>query len=133
MKPNFRDKNKIMENAYKVYNYLNEYEHVGKERGQTREVVAWQLSMDGRDLRKAMQVINESGEFEKLVSTSHSVYLCATDKEENEAIYATFKPAISLIKKARAMIKKKQSRGQMCIPLDETEYDEIVGMLKRGK
>ena len=133
MKPNFNDKNKIMENAHKVYNYLNEYEHIGKEYGQTREVVAWRLSMDERDLRKAMQVINESGEFKKLVSTSHSVYLCATEQEEDEAIYATFKPAISLIKKARAMIKKKQSRGQMSIPLDEAEYDEIVGMLKRGK
>ena len=133
MKPNFRDKNKIMENAYKVYNYLNENEHFGRERGNPREMVAWWLGMDERDLRKAMQTINESPEFDKIVSTSHSVYLCATDKEEDEAIYATFKPAISLIKKARAMIKKKQSRGQMCIPLDEAEYDEIVGMLKRGK
>ena len=133
MKTNFRNTDKIAKLQHTVYNYLLEHNHIGKEMGVTRLVLARLLDIDERDLREAMRQINMNPEFERFVSTSFCVYLCDSDFEDNCAIGATVKQLSALALKARAMIKKKQARGQVRIPLTAEEYDAIVDVFTRGE
>ena len=126
-----KNKDRINELAHRVFDYLKAHNHVGKELGVTRLVLAQLLEISDRDLREAMREINLNPEFTQLVSTSHSVYICETTGEGIEASDATIKQAIALIKKWHAMIKKTQADGQVKIALDEDEYAEIVETFTR--
>lgn len=128
MKPN-----NIEEVATKVYNYMKEHKIVGKENGYNRLTLAVLLGLGERTLRHALNHINRHYEqFEKSVSTSHSIYLCENDEEENVAIGATWKQVIGLIDKARAMDKRRQNRNQCKIVLSAEEYDAMLDTFERG-
>lgn len=106
--------------------------HRGAENGIKRDVLAWQLGVHERSVRKAIKKINESPDIEALVSTSHSIYMCDTKDECEQAINNTYRMAISLFKKAKAMEKKMKLNGQIKIKLGD-DYDEFVQTFSREK
>ena len=101
-----------------VYNYLL-YRCEGRENGVAAQVLASELNMPLRRLREAIQAINESPQFEKLVSVTQMIYVCKTEEECKRAISATRRAAITLLKKGKTMIRKSNANGQYKIHMTE--------------
>lgn len=113
-------KNKKIDDAtfYKFLGHLREH-CVGKENGCRRTTLANLLGVHERTVRYATKRANEDLGLEMLISTSHSVYVCNTKEECEQAIRNTYRLAISLLKKAKAMEKKVGLNGQIKINLDD--------------
>lgn len=105
---------------YELAEYLQQ-NHLGKENGISRSALAKKLCIGEFRLKELRRAINESTEIGKLVSTSGSCYMCNTETECVEAIRNTYKMAVALIKKARAMEKKMGLQGQVSIDKDVVE------------
>lgn len=114
----------LSEKAYDLYNYLLAH-HLGKNRGILRPDLAREFGVDERTLRKLTQEINSSMNYDKMVSTSHCCYLCATKEECLNALRNTYNMAITLFKKAKKMEKKVGMNGQVRIALGENYKDFI--------
>ena len=110
--------NKVLVEKY--YNRLKTY-HLGKENGISRETLASYMNVSLRTQKKVLYEINFNPMYKGLVSTSKSIYICKTPQEAQETIDNTFKSAITLIKKAHAMIKKMGLQNQYNI--DKKVYD----------
>ena len=119
-----KNRGNLSQNAYDLYKYLTAY-HLGKNRGILRPYLAQEMRVTERDLRKLTQEINSSMEFERIVSTTHCCYLCDTKEECEATIRNTYKMAITLFKKAKAMEKKVGLNGQIKMPLGEDFGDFI--------
>ena len=111
--------------AYRLYSYLLD-NHYGKENGIKRPELAEQLQISTRTLRLLTKQINTNPKFEKLVSTSHSCYICKTKEECEKAIRNTYKVAITLFQKAKTMEKRVGLNGQIKMPIEKQELQEIV-------
>ena len=111
--------------ALELYNYLLENHH-GKENGIKRPELAEKLNISTRTLRLLTKEINTKPTFEKLVSTSHSCYVCKTKEECVRAIRNTYKVAITLFQKAKTMEKRVGLNGQIKMPIEKQELQEIV-------
>ena len=119
--------NKMKKHApivYRVYDYLKEH-HLGAENGILRRDLAQALNLSERKLRAVTAEINSSTELEKLVSVSHSCYMCKTEEECAWAVHGTYAQAITLIKKAQTMEKKVRLNGQGKIRLGEYYKDFV--------
>ena len=109
---------------YRLANYLRA-NHLGKENGIKRSNLADFMGITERELRRTIKAINESTEIENLVSTSHCIYMCNTAKECETSIRNTYRVAIALFKKAKAMEKKAGLNGQVKIKLGD-DYTDFV-------
>ena len=98
--------------VYRLYDYLKE-NHLGKENGIRKPLLAEQLGINERELRKLTKAINESTELEKLVSVSHRCYMCHTKEECEKAIRTTYRFAVAHFKKAKQMERKVGLNGQV--------------------
>lgn len=114
-----------------IYNYLVKY-HLGEENADTRENISKALCLDERELRRITSAINKSSDFEKLVSTKNTTYICNTKEECIGAILNTYKLAITQFKKARAMQTKLSLQGQIKMPLNGEEIKEIIEVYGSG-
>lgn len=104
--------------SVEVYNYLlNRCD--GRENGVPAQVLANELKMPLRRLREVVQAINESPQFERLISVTQKIYICATEEECRRAVRATIRQATTLLKKGRAMIKKANANGQYKMKLSD--------------
>lgn len=110
--------------AIELYNYLNA-NHLGERHGIVRKDLANALGISERELRRLSSEINKSKEFEKLVSATHSCYICETERECLKAIRATYSSAFSLLKKAREMEKKVGLNGQIKVNLDDFKIEMV--------
>lgn len=110
--------------VYRLYDYLKE-NHLGKVNGIKKPELAKIFDITPRELRRLTKEINESGELEKLVSTTHCCYMCATKEECEKSIRNTYKVAIALFKKAKKMEKKVGLNGQVKIKLGQY-YKDVV-------
>ena len=110
--------------VYRLYDYLKE-NHLGKENGIRKPLLAERLGIKERELRKLTKAINESAELEKLVSVSHRCYMCNTKEECEKAIRTTYRLAVAHFKKAKQMERKVGLNGQVKIKLGEY-YKDIV-------
>lgn len=110
--------------VYRVYDYLKE-NHTGKENGIARTILAEKLGLTTRALRKITQEINQSGELDKIVSTTHNCYICANEAEALKTIHNTYNVAITLFKKAKRMEKKCQLDGQAKIKIGQFYKDFV--------
>ena len=117
--------------VYRVYDLLKK-EHLGKENGIVRSEFALQLGITERELRKITREINLSGELEKLVSTSHSCYMCETREECEKSIRTTYHSAVALFKKAKQMEKKVGLNGQVKIKLGKY-YKDFYETFEEGE
>lgn len=110
--------------VYRLYDYLKA-NHLGKENGIVRRELAQKLDISERELRRITKEINTSEELEKLVSTTHSCYICNSKEECEKAIKNTYRVAIALFKKAKQMEEKVGLNGQIKLPLGKY-YKEFV-------
>lgn len=110
--------------VYRLYDYLKE-NHLGSKNGIKKPELANALGINERELRKLTKAINESTELEKLVSTTHSCYMCNTKEECEKSIRNTYRVAITLFKKAKAMERKVGLNGQIKLKLGKY-YKEVV-------
>jgi DNA-binding transcriptional regulator LsrR (DeoR family) len=127
MKTNF-SKTQLTPEALTNYLMAN---HLGKENGISRIELAKKLGIHERELRRLVKAVNESTEIMKLVSTSHACYMCDTKEECERATRNTYRVAISLFKKAKAMEKKVGLNGQIKIDLGE-DYKDFVQTFSKG-
>lgn len=111
---------KPRDEAQRLYDYLLAH-HLGAKNATTKENLALGTSLTKRQLRYLTQEINESQEFERLISTADGCYMCETKEECCRAIKSTYRQAITLFKKAHKMEKKVGLNGQIKI-----EGGEIV-------
>lgn len=110
--------------VYRLYDYLKE-NHLGKENGIRKPLLAEQLGINERELRKLTKAINESAELEKLVSVSHRCYMCNTKEECEKAIRTTYRLAVAHFKKAKQMERKVGLNGQVKISVGDDLIDII--------
>lgn len=110
--------------VYRLYDYLKN-NHLGRENGIRKPELASNLGINERELRRLTKSINESNELEKLVSTTHSCYMCKTKQECEQSIRNTYRVAITLFKKAKAMEKKVGLNGQIKLKLGKY-YKDVV-------
>ena len=99
-----------MKTKEQIYNILKA-EFYGKENAASAEFVADYCGISKRKLRYICREINNDPDL-GFVSTSESIYACKTEEEVEKAISATWKPAITWIKKAQAMSSKRGKQGQ---------------------
>lgn len=112
------------EKSFLLYSYLAS-NHFGEENGIKRPELAQKLNISERELRALTKEINTNPVFEKVVSTTHSCYLCKTKDECVKTIKNTYRVAISLFKKAKQMERRVGLNGQIKIPIG-SDYKEIV-------
>lgn len=110
--------------VYRLYDYLKN-NHLGRENGIKKPELAQRLGINERELRKLTKEINTSTELEKLVSTTHCCYMCKTKEECEQSIRNTYRTAITLLKKGKAMERKIGLNGQIKMPLGQY-YKEFV-------
>ena len=110
--------------VYRVYDYLKA-NHTGRENGIKRPYLAEKLGISERELRRITREINTSNELEKLVSTTHSCYICGTKEECEKAIRNTYKVAVAQFKKAKQMEKKVGLNNQLKIKLGKYYADFV--------
>ena len=115
--------------VYRLYDYLKN-NHLGRENGIKKPELAQKLGINERELRKLTKEINTSTELEKLVSTTHCCYMCKTKEECEQSIRNTYRTAITLLKKGKAMERKIGLNGQIKMPLGD-EFYEIVSTFEK--
>ena len=115
--------------VYRLYDYLKN-NHLGRENGIKKPELAQKLGISERELRKLTKEINTSTELEKLVSTTHCCYMCKTKEECEQSIRNTYRTAITLLKKGKAMERKIGLNGQIKMPLGN-EFYEIVNTFEK--
>lgn len=115
--------------VYRLYDYLKN-NHLGRENGIKKPELAQKLGINERELRKLTKEINTSTELEKLVSTTHCCYMCKTKEECEQSIRNTYRTAITLLKKGKAMERKIGLNGQIKMPLGN-EFYEIVNTFEK--
>ena len=115
--------------VYRLYDYLKN-NHLGRENGIKKPELAQRLGISERELRRLTKEINTSTELEKLVSTTHCCYMCKTKEECEQSIRNTYRTAITLLKKGKAMERKIGLNGQVKMPLGD-EFYEIVSTFEK--
>lgn len=110
--------------TYRYYDYLKE-NHYGKENGISRKDLAQIFDVDLATQKKILTEINESEIFDKLVSTSGSIYICRTREECETAYYNEIKSGLARLLKGKKMAQKVMRNNQTKIKLGDY-YREIV-------
>lgn len=110
--------------TYRYYDYLKE-NHYGKENGISRKDLAQIFDVDLATQKKILTEINQSDIFDKLVSTSGSIYICRTREECETAYYNEIKSGLARLLKGKKMAQKVMKNGQGKIKLGDY-YKEIV-------
>lgn len=107
-----------------LYEHLSTYE-LGKENGTSRAAIAGLFGVSVRDLRRLTNEINNDASFDKLISTTGNIYVCNTKEECEKSIKTTYKSAIALFRKAKAMEKKMGLNNQIRLSEKDLIYDII--------
>jgi hypothetical protein len=126
-----KNKTQIEQEASILYSYLKA-NHLGKENGISKPLLAQKFNISERVLRKLTKTINENTDFEKIVSTTHCCYMCNTKEECEKTIKNTYRVALTLLKKAKAMEKKVGLNGQIKINLGDQYKDFVETFSDKG-
>lgn len=118
------EQKELPQEVYNLYFYLKK-NHLGEENSIKKPILAKILGITERDLRRLTKEINDSTQLEKLVSTTHGCYMCDTKAECEKSIRNTYRVAIALFKKAKAMEKKVGLNGQIKINLGNDFKDFV--------
>ena len=94
-----------------IYNDLME-NHLGKGASVKRSEYAARFGLSEREMRSITHEINESLDYEGLISTSTALYMCGDKSECLKAAGVTYRSAFTLLRKARKMAEKIRRNGQ---------------------
>lgn len=109
--------------VYRYYDYLKK-NHYGKENGISRNKLKeiFGISLDTQ--KGILSEINNSDVFDKLISTSRSIYMCRTKKECEEAYFNEIKSGLARLLKGKKMADKVMHSNQYRIKMSK-EMKEI--------
>lgn len=93
------------EKIQNVYDYLS-INCKGKENAVRRTDIALRLGIHEKDLKKAIKTINESEEFDIIISDTHKCFVCKTEEEKIERVESAIKEAFILMEKSKILAKK---------------------------
>lgn len=110
--------------TYRYYDFLKK-NHYGKENGISRKDLADIFNVELSTQKKILKQINESDVFDKLVSTSGSIYICRTKEECETAYYNEIKSGLARLLKGKKMAQKVMKNNQTKLKLGQY-YKEIV-------
>lgn len=119
------EKKEISPHIIALYDFLVA-NHLGEEKKIKKSVLAFELGINERLLRKFTQYINSDPQFDKIISTKHGCFICNNREEAEDTIRNTYNMAISLIKKAKVMEQKVGLNGQIRMNLDNAELTDII-------
>ena len=104
--------------VYRYYDLLKK-EYYGKENGIKRKDLAEIMGVDVATQKSILKEINQSPDFDKLISTCGSIYMCKTKEEVDLTLRHTWNTTKTLLDKYMAMSNKAQRNGQAKIALGE--------------
>ena len=110
--------------VYRYYDYLKK-NHMGAENGIKSYHLAEVFGVQLGTQKYILKEINESADFDKLISTSGSIYMCKRKDECLKAINNELKTAITRIKKAHAMANKLSKNNNYKIKMGDY-YNDFV-------
>lgn len=96
---------------YRYYDFLKK-NHYGKENGISRKALAETFNVDLTTQKKILAEINNSDVFDKLISTSGSIYMCRTKKECEQAYFNEIKSGLARLLKGKKMADKVMHNNQ---------------------
>lgn len=126
-KENGQPKIEIMKHrpiVYRYYDYLKK-NHYGKDNGISRNKLKeiFGISLDTQ--KSILAEINNSDIFDKLISTSGSIYMCRNKQETMTAAYNEINSGLTRLLKGKKMLDKINKNGQGKIKLSD-KYKEVV-------
>lgn len=108
--------------VYRYYDYLKK-NHYGKENCISRRELAKEFGIEIGTQKKILAEINQSDIFDKLISTSGSIYMCRTKKECEQAYYNEIKSGLARLLKGKKMADKVMRSGQYKIKITKDVKD----------
>lgn len=108
--------------VYRYYDCLKK-NHYGKENGISRDNLAKEFNINIQTQKKILAEINNSDVFDKLISTSRSIYMCKTKKECEEAYFNEIKSGLARLLKGKKMADKVMHNNQYKIKYSKEMKD----------
>lgn len=102
--------------VYKYYAYLKKY-HFGIENKIKSKELAREMNTKLAEQKYILKEINESQDFDKLISTCGSIYMCKTREECKKAIMNEIKVGLTRLNKGKMMMKKFNRNNQTKLKL----------------
>lgn len=108
--------------VYDYYDYLKKY-CLGRENGISRNRLCEMFKVTLDTQKHILREINNSLDFDKMVSTSGSIYICNTEQECKIAIHNEIQSGLARLNKGKTMAKKLGRNGQYIIKLGKYYRD----------
>lgn len=110
--------------VYKYYDYLKQH-CLGRANGVSRDYLAAYFGVTLPQQKSVLREINQSLDFDKIVSTSHSIYICNSEQECKIAIFNEINSGLTRLKKGKLMAEKLKRNGQYKLKLGDY-YKEFI-------
>lgn len=104
--------------VYDYYNYLKK-NCLGRQNGISRSRLCEMFGVSLDIQKQVLREINSSLDFDKMVSTSGSIYICNTEEECRVAIHNEIQSGLARLNKGKIMAKKLGRNGQAKLKLGE--------------
>ena len=111
--------------VYEYYEYLKKNCY-GEENHIKSKTLASIFKIDVATQKYILKEINESMDFDKLISTYGSIYMCRTEQECKKAISNEIKVGLTRLNKGKAMADKLSRNGQCKLKLGKYYKDFIT-------
>ena len=110
-----------------VYRYYDELKknHLGKQNGINRKILADLMGVKLADQKKILQTINVSDSLLGLVSTCGKIYMCNTEQECITAFMNEIKSGLTRLNKGKKMAEKVGLHNQYKLKLGEYFKDLV--------
>lgn len=118
--------------VYRYYDYLKKH-HLGAENGISRNELCKIFNINLQTQKTILREINQGTDFDKLVSTSNSIYMCKRKSECQLAIHNELVSALTRLNKAKAMADKLDKQGQFKMSFGQYYKDFITVYEDKGE
>lgn len=104
--------------VYRYYEYLRK-NHLGKENKIKSKELSNIMGVKLPTQKYILKEINESQDFDKLISTCGAIYMCRTQKECELAIKNEINVGLTRLQKGKAMAQKLSRNNQLKLKLGQ--------------
>lgn len=110
--------------VYRYYTYLKK-NHLGAENGIPRAKLCEKFNINLETQKGILREINESEDFDKIISTSKSIYMCKRKQECIQAIHNEIQSGLARLNKGKTMARKVDKNNQYKLKLGDYFKDTI--------
>ena len=111
--------------VYTYYKFLKKY-HYGKENSIQSKNLCKIMGIDLATQKYILKEINESADFDKLISTYGSIYMCRRKEECLKAISNEITVGLTRLLKGKAMARKLDKHNQYKMKFGDYYKDKIT-------